>query len=278
MLLLLQAVLTNFKFCGIINKKEGYSIMARNNEEEFLYNLMAKMYEVKAPVIFKGAMILKAVQNEYGNPTGLVRETHDIDGDWIGETPSMEDLQSILQRAVDKIETTCTVTVKQVREYGEKQSAGFEFVEEDGNVLTTMDLSIKNNKYYKLYEIDGVYFLGQTIEKILVDKIYVCSTKKVYRRIKDVIDLYILSYCWKGSYQSLLTLSKDADREFEAFTHFTENFSGLEHAYSKYHNSASGGDFREVYKRVFAFLAPFIMHYDGKYYWDSSVWVFKEGV
>lgn len=252
--------------------------MARNNEEEFLYSLMAKMYEVKAPVIFKGAMILKAVQNEYGNPTGLVRETHDIDGDWIGETPSMEGLQSILQRAVDKIETTCPVTVKQVREYGEKQSAGFEFVEEDGNVLTTMDLSIKNNKYYKLYETEGVYFLGQTIEKILVDKIYVCSTRKIFRRIKDVIDLYILSYSWKGSYRSLLTLSKEVEREFESFAHFTENFSGLEHAYSKYHNSASGGDFREMYKRVFAFLAPFIMHYDGEYYWDSSVWVFKEGV
>lgn len=92
--------------------------MARNNEEEFLYALMTKMYELRAPIVFKGAMILKAVQHIYGNPTGLVRETHDIDGDWIGDTPSMEDLESILQRAVNEIKTTCIVTVKQVREYG----------------------------------------------------------------------------------------------------------------------------------------------------------------
>lgn len=252
--------------------------MARNNEEEFLYNLMIKMYELRAPIVFKGAMILKAVQRVYGNPTGLVRETHDIDGDWIGDTPSMEDLASILQRAVDEIKTTCKVTVKQVREYGENKSAGFDFVEDGGEILTSMDLSVKKNKYYRIYEVDGVAFCGQTIEKILVDKIYVCSTRKIFRRIKDVIDLYILSYSWKGSYRSLLNLSKDADRAFENFEKFTENFSDLEHAYKKYSNSASGGDFKEVYKRVFAFLAPFVMHYDGEYYWDGSVWTFKEGV
>lgn len=105
MLLLLQIALTNFKFCGIINKKKGYGIMARNNEEEFLYNLMIKMYELRAPIVFKGAMILKAVQRVYGNPTGLVRETHDIDGDWIGDTPSMERTSQqalILLRTVER--------------------------------------------------------------------------------------------------------------------------------------------------------------------------------
>lgn len=71
--------LDKFEVFCIINKKKGYSIMARNNEEEFLYALMTKMYELRAPIVFKGAMILKAVQHIYGNPTGLVRETHDIE-------------------------------------------------------------------------------------------------------------------------------------------------------------------------------------------------------
>lgn len=124
--------------------------------------------------------------------------------------------------------------------------------------------------------MDGVSFCGQTIDKILVDKIYVCSTRKIFRRIKDVIDLYILSYCWKGHYLYLLSLSKDADRAFKNFEKFAENFADLEHAYKKYSNSASGGDFKEVYKRVFDFLAPFIMHYVGEYYWDGSAWAFEE--
>lgn len=74
----------------------------------------------------------------------------------------------------------------------------------------------------------------------------------------------------------ILSLSKDADRAFENFEKFTENFADLEHAYKKQSNSASDGDFKEVYKRVFDFLALFIMHYVGEYYWDGSAWTFEE--
>lgn len=145
----------------------------------------------------------------------------------------MDDLRAILQSAVNGVKTTCKVTVVQTREYAEGKSAGFDFVEDDGEILTFMDLSVKKNKYYQIYEIDGISFYGQTVEKILVDKIYICSTRKIFRRVKDVIDLYILSYSWRGSYHSLLTLSKEADRAFESFEKFTENFSDLEHAYNK---------------------------------------------
>lgn len=55
-----------------------------NEVEVFMYKLMTSLNNMNAPIVFKGAMVLKAVQMKYGNPSGIERETHDIDGDWVG--------------------------------------------------------------------------------------------------------------------------------------------------------------------------------------------------
>lgn len=53
-LLFLQIALTNLKFCDIISKSVGvYYTMTRTTEEEFLYALMGKMYELRVPIVFR---------------------------------------------------------------------------------------------------------------------------------------------------------------------------------------------------------------------------------
>lgn len=59
------------------------------NIKAFMYNFMCELYKENAPIVFKGALVLNAIQSIYGNPSGLERETHDIDGDWVGTVPSM---------------------------------------------------------------------------------------------------------------------------------------------------------------------------------------------
>ena len=49
--------------------------------EVFMYKVMNSLYNMNAPIVFKGAMVLKAIQYSTGNPSGLTRETHDLDGD-----------------------------------------------------------------------------------------------------------------------------------------------------------------------------------------------------
>lgn len=67
------------------------------NAEEFMYRFMSCLCSMNAPIVFKGAMLLKVIQQQYGNPSGIEREIHDLDGDLVNGTPSMEYLTSILQ-------------------------------------------------------------------------------------------------------------------------------------------------------------------------------------
>lgn len=244
----------------------------RTLEEKFLYNLMSMLYSMNAPIVFKGALVLKAIQYQCGNPSGLERETHDLDGDWINGAPSMKYLTQLIQNAVNNL--GYDIRVEAYREYGEKKSAGFNFIRRDTNDLfTTMDLSIKANNCIQQYYINGINFCGQSVGKIIIDKISVCASRTIFRRIKDVIDLYILSYCWSGTSNSLIELSKYTGRLIDDLSRLTTYYKELEHAYSKYDNKASVLPFEQIHSRVVTFLAPFISKWDGNFYWNGNSWV-----
>lgn len=243
-----------------------------NLEEKFLYDLMATLYKMNAPIVFKGALVLKVIQYNCSISSGLERETHDIDGDWVGDKPSMTFLTTLLQTAVNKM--GYPVRVEPYREYGVRKSAGFNFVRCDNNeIFTTMDLSIKSNDcVYKYSYINGITFYGQSINKIIVDKLHVCTTRLIFRRVKDIIDLYILSFCWGGCSKDLVDLARVIGKPIDDFDRLTLCYKDLEHAYNKYKNKASVLPFNVVYDRVLEFLAPFISGADGNYYWDRCKW------
>ena len=245
--------------------------MINNAEEKFLYDLMTKLYNLGIPIVFKGAMVLKVIQFAYGNPSGIERETHDLDGDWINDAPSMGYLTSILQKAVNDL--GYPLRVEPYRAYGERKSAGFNFVRLDNNtIFTSMDLSIRSNNCIQLYSyVNGIRFYGQTIDKIIVDKIIVCSNKTVFRRVKDVIDLYILSYCWNGNKKELIKLCNSLGKTLGDFKDFQTRYADLEHAYNKYNNSATVLAFNQVYTRVYNFLAPFASDIVNCY-WNGISW------
>ena len=79
--------------------------------------------------------------------------------------------------------------------YGVGRSAGFELNDKNtGELLFTMDVDVNRPAVpTKIYEVEGVKFRGVTSSQILADKISVVSTNKVFRRIKDVVDIYYLS-------------------------------------------------------------------------------------
>lgn len=226
------------------------------------------------PIVFKGALVLKAIQYNCGNPTGIIRETHDIDGDWVNGVPSMKMLTEILQEAVNRL--NYNITVVPYREYGNGKSAGFRFIRNDiGTELTSMDLSIReNNNTFRYSYINGIQFYGQSIDKIVADKILVCSSRKVFRRIKDVIDLYILSYCWSGSNIQILQLIQASGKNIEMFNEFMNNYTELSHAYLKYNNTATNNlSFEVVYSRVKILLEPYIRRVTTNHIWNGNNWV-----
>ena len=82
--------------------------------------------------------------------------------------------------------------VRIYRMYGEGRSAGFELIDQDiGEVLFTMDVDVNRPvPPTKIYEIEGVRFCGVSPSQMIADKLSAISTDKVFRRIKDVVDLY----------------------------------------------------------------------------------------
>ena len=245
-----------------------------SNIEEFMYKFMSSLYCMNIPIVFKGAMLLKVIQINYGNPSGLERETHDLDGDWVGSTPDMYYLTSVLQKAVVNA-GYFDVEVRPYRDYAIGRSAGFRFIDLSvDKEITTMDLSICKNDFSCKYSlVTGLYFYGQSINKIIADKIQVCSKRVIMRRVKDIIDLYILSYIWKGSYLDIINVIKYLGREFEDFDRFINNYSDLEHAYSKYKNKASILPFNQVYNRVKIFIEPFRYNLNYDLYWSGELWM-----
>lgn len=185
-------------------------------------------------------------------------------------------LTKILQNAVNTL--GYPLRVEPYREYGKNKSAGFNFIRSDnGDLFVTMDLSIKKNNCIQKYSyINGISFYGQSVDKILVDKISVCASRFIFRRIKSIIDLYILSYCWKGYSTGLIELSIHLSRPFDDLSRLTKYYNELEHAYSKYKNKVVVLPFNIIHTRVIKFLQPFISKSNKIYYWDGDNWVLCE--
>ena len=72
---------------------------------EFLYRVMEELSNAGTPSVFKGAMVLNLVIRE-NNPSKVERMTRDIDGDWVGEFPTMEEMERVLRNAVQKVESS----------------------------------------------------------------------------------------------------------------------------------------------------------------------------
>lgn len=243
-----------------------------DNLEHLMYSVMTNLSSMNAPIVFKGALVLKAIQYKYGNPSGLERETHDIDGDWVGEPPTMNYLRDLIQTAVYNSGYS-NINVVAVRDYSDRRSAGFEFYDiTNGDRVLEMDLSVRSNNSIEQYSfVSGISFYGQSVIKVLVDKIIPVSQKVVMRRIKDVIDLYILSYIWRGSVDSVYNYIAYLGKDLGDFSNFTGRLKELEHAYSKYRNKCSILPFNIVYNRVYLFLIPIINKKKGVY-WDGCKW------
>lgn len=159
-------------------------------EEKLMYDVMKAIYDSGIPVNFKGSMVLKACLMEAGYPEET-RHTVDIDVNWYTDTPpTAEQMVESLQKALDKSGINLKVGI--YRMYGEGRSAGFELADsESGEVLFTMDVDVNRPvPPTKIYEVAGVRFCGVAPVQMISDKVAAISTDKVFRRIKDVVDLY----------------------------------------------------------------------------------------
>ena len=179
-------------------------------------------------------MVLKACLLEAGY-SEEIRHTVDIDANWYSDTPpSDEQMTASLQKALT--ENGIELKVQNYRPYGEGRSAGFELIDKDTDeVLFSMDIDVNRPvPPTKIYEIAGFRFRGVAPTQMLADKIYVLSTNKIFRRIKDLVDIYYISKVFELNKADIMQTLKNSGRTLEDFKEFLNNKDDLEHAYDKF--------------------------------------------
>jgi hypothetical protein len=237
-------------------------------EEKLMYEVMKAIYDSGIPISFKGSMVLKACLMEAGYSEDT-RHTVDIDANWNSDTPpSAEQMIESLQNAISK--SGIDLNVSLYRMYGEKRSAGFELKDNaTGEMLFSMDIDVNRPvPPTKIYEVEGLRFCGVSPAQMIADKVSVISTEKVFRRIKDVVDLYYISKVFDfNSAEVIQTLGKN-NRTLECFEGFLHRGDELRHSYEKFRfaGGVNKPPFEEVYSTVKTFIKPVLLKEKNKDY------------
>ena len=243
------------------------------DKEKLMYQIMGAVANSGVPIVYKGAMITKLLLLE-SDFNAFSRETLDIDASWNDKRlPTMETLTAMLDKALAPFDMKAVVK----REYGEKKSAGFNVVYGgSGELAVSMDIDMRSEKDIRTYQYGDISFRGATVDQILSDKIHVLSTEKIYRRVKDAVDVYALSHCVKVQTHSVLDIWKEAGRVPGTFQAISSRLADLEHAYQKLQRVEPKPDFLVVLERLKLFLAPFVEARTQNLSWDNISQCWKE--
>ena len=225
-------------------------------EEKLMYGAMKAIYDSGIPIDFKGSMVLKACLIEAGYQEEI-RHTVDIDANWYSDSPpTAEQMTGSLQKALNRAGIDLDVSL--YRMYGEGRSAGFELSDrETGDILFTMDIDVNRpNVLTRIYEIAGVSFRGVSVDQILADKISVVSGDKIFRRVKDVVDLYYLSQMFPFHSADIKQILKDNGRNLGTFQDFLHRKDELRNAYDKFRltGDVNKPPFDDVYAAVKSYI------------------------
>lgn len=224
--------------------------------EKLMYEVMKAIYDSGIPISFKGSMVLKACLLEAGYSEEM-RHTVDIDANWNADTPpSAGQMTESLQKALQKNRIELNVSL--YRMYGEGRSAGFELTDSlTGEMYFTMDIDVNRPiPPTKIYEVEGLRFCGAVPSQMIADKLSVISTEKVFRRIKDVVDLYYLSKVFSFDHTDVQRVLKNSGRALGNFSDFLYSEDTLRHAYEKFRfeGDVNKPPFEEVYENVKAYI------------------------
>ncbi len=221
-------------------------------EEKIMYDVMTAIYDSGIPMNFKGSMVLKACLAEAGYLEDI-RHTVDIDGNWYSDVaPTGEQMLESIQNALKRKNIDLDVSL--YRMYGEGRSAGFELADPvAGEVLFSMDIDV-NRPFAatKIYEVEGIRFCGLSALQMIADKVFVVSTDKIFRRIKDLVDLYYFSKVFEFDKDGIMEALATNGRTLGDFDTFLNRQDELQHSYEKFRfaGDINKPAFDEVYNLV----------------------------
>jgi len=238
------------------------------DKETIMYQILGAICEADAPIVFKGALITKLVLTENGYAT-LERHTRDIDANWIGTPPSMSEMEITINSSLKTLDGK--FHAETFREYGDKKSAGFYIVESTtGEKMVTMDIDIRPIYGSRVYHYGEVGIRGVLANEILADKITVLSGVKMFRRSKDLIDVYTLTHCVRVITAEIFDIIQSKQLVLGKFAELLTRRDDVEHAYNKLAGIDGKPAFDDVYAYLGEFVRPFAVKDETPKIWNSD--------
>ncbi|MDR2354335.1 MAG: hypothetical protein LBF22_14490 [Deltaproteobacteria bacterium] len=249
--------------------------MNQKELEEFMYNVMNELHHTSAPLVFMGAMVLRQVLRDYGF-TKVDRNTRDIDCNWIGSPPTMDDLLKLLTYSIRKYKDMYSAVI--IRNYDSERTACLAVIDnKTNNQIFRIDIGIFPVIAEKMYYYGQYSFPGVLPNEMLCDKLFVLSRDIILRRAKDTLDVYLLANCISIDTDNIfLTLKKKSMFPLNSFDVFLNRTDELEHSYNKTRRIINKPDFKDVHSYLKIFLAPFILNTQETLIWDNENILWKQ--
>ena len=131
---------------------------------------------------------------------------------------------------------------------------GYRILDKENEVITEIDLDMKQNPFYIIAEVNNINVKYSSIEKIFADKISALSGSRVFRRSKDLLDVYLILKNQHINIDKVKEILDFDKRELGDFSTMIQNKEDMKHAYDSLKEITNKPTFEEVWKEVTEFL------------------------
>lgn len=216
------------------------------DQMQFLYGVMANLSEMDLPVVFKGYLVLNMVIEKSSHEVPR-RFTMDMDMYWDGGG-TLEEIASLIEIAVKNANKDYSVRIRRSFTDFDGSTACVDILDSKGKLFSHVDIDQNAAHFKETYDCCGVSVQGVHPHKIVADKIAAISSRKVFRRAKDLLDLYdLIQLGIAPDIDTLNEIWKKDQRAIDDFSCFTQRRADLEHAYEKLRDVIDRPEFHTVY-------------------------------
>lgn len=219
--------------------------------ERILYKIIEELSKENAPIVFKGGLALKDLLTQSNKKNNIERKTVDIDANWTGIV-NYDEMTQLFQKAIKRVDPTFKIAVSRFPK--ERQSMGYKILDENDNVITKIDLDIKDNPFYVICTVNNIDIKYSSFEKMMADKLRALSGEHVFRRTKDLLDIYLILQEVDIDFQKISEILKFEEKKLENFSTLLKNRKLLEESYDKLSGIVNKPPFDEVWKKDIEFL------------------------
>jgi len=131
---------------------------------------------------------------------------------------------------------------------------GFNILDENRELITKIDLDIKDNPFYIECNINDVNRKYSSLEKIMTDKLLSLSGTHVFRRTKDLLDVFLIIKNHQIDTRKVEEILNYESKNLGDFSTMISNKSLLEESYNKLERITNKPSFDEVWDSIIAYL------------------------